>query len=76
MLTTLRRIIQEVAGAQDFREALVIMVQRIRLALDTQACSIFLLDRRRSEFVLMATEGLNPLAVNKVRIPITHGLVG
>jgi phosphotransferase system enzyme I (PtsP) len=76
MLTTLRRIIQEVAGAQDFREALSIMVQRIRLALDTQACSIFLLDRRRSEFVLMATQGLNPLGVNKIRIPITQGLVG
>jgi phosphotransferase system enzyme I (PtsP) len=76
MLTTLRRIIQEVAGAQDFREALIIMVQRIRIALDTQACSIFLLDRRRSEFVLMATQGLNPLSVNKIRIPITQGLVG
>lgn len=76
MLTTLRRIIQDVASAQDFREALGIMVQSIRHALDTQACSIFLLDRRRGEYVLMATQGLNPLAINKIRIPITQGLVG
>ncbi len=76
MLTTLRRIIQEVAGAPDFRDALTIMVQRVRQALDTQACSVFLLDRRRSEFVLMATEGLNAGAVTKIRIPVTQGLVG
>ena len=76
MLTTLRRIIQEVSSAQDFREALKIMVQRIAKALDTHACSIFLLDRRHSEYVLRATQGLNPQAVNQVRIPISQGLVG
>jgi phosphotransferase system, enzyme I, PtsP len=76
MLKTLRRIIQEVASAQDFREALKIMVKRITKALDTHACSVFLLDRRNGEFVLMATQGLNPNAVAKVRIPITQGLVG
>lgn len=76
MLKTLRRIIQEVASAQDFREALNIMVKRIAKALDTQACSIFLLDRRRSEYVLMATQGLNPQAVGKVRIPVNQGLIG
>ena len=76
MLKILRRIIQEVAGAQDFREALNIMVKRVARALDTQACSVFLLDRQRGEYVLMATKGLNPLAVGKVRIPMTQGLVG
>lgn len=76
MLKTLRRIIQEVAHTQDFREALNLMVKRVAKALDTQACSIFLLDRRRGEYVLMATKGLNPLAVGKVRIPMTQGLVG
>ena len=73
MLTTLRRILQEVDSAGDFRAALCIMVERIRQALDTQACSIFLLDRRRGEYVLTATEGLNPLAVNKIRIPVCPG---
>lgn len=76
MLKTLRRIIQEVAGAEDFKEALDIMVKRVAWALKSQACSVFLLDRRTSEYVLTATRGLNPLAVCKVRIPLTQGLVG
>lgn len=76
MLKTLRHIIQDVARAQDFREALDMMVKRIAKALDTQACSVFLLDRRRGEYVLLATKGLNPEAVGKVRIPIDQGLIG
>lgn len=76
MLKTLRRIIQEVSSAQDFKDALNIMVKRVANALDTQACSVFLLDRRRSEYVLMATQGLNPQAVGKVRIPVNQGLIG
>ncbi len=76
MLNILRQIIQEVSGAEDFREALNIMVQRIANALATQACSIFLLDRHGREYVLVATQGLNPQAISKVRIPINKGLIG
>ncbi len=76
MLKTLRRIIQEVSSAQDFKESLTIMVKHVAKALGTQASSIFLLDRRRGEYVLMATQGLNPLAVGKVRIPMAQGLIG
>lgn len=76
MLHILRHIIQEVSSAQDFREALDIMVKRIANALATQACSIFLLDRHHGEYVLLATQGLNPQAVDKVRIPINKGLIG
>ncbi len=76
MLKVLRSIIQEVTKTQDFNEALNIMVKRVAKALDTNACSIFLLNRVRGEYVLMATEGLNPLAVKKIRIPINQGLIG
>ncbi len=76
MLDTLRRIIQAVAAARDFREALNMMVSSVASALETQACSIFLLDRRRGEYVLMATEGLNPAAVGHVSVPIDQGLIG
>lgn len=76
MLKTLRRIIQEIASAQNFDEALAIMVKRIARALHSQACSIFLLDRHSGEYVLAATQGLNPQAVGKVRIPMTMGLIG
>lgn len=76
MLTTLRQIIQEVSSAQDFGDALDIMVRRICHALATEACSIFLLDRHHGEYVLVATQGLNPKAVSKVRVPLNKGLVG
>lgn len=76
MLTVLRHIIQEVAGAQDFSDALEIMVKRIAHALSTEACSIFFLDRNQGEYVLVATHGLNPKAVGKARVPINKGLVG
>lgn len=76
MLTVLRHILQEIASAQDFKEALAIMVKRIAKALDTQACSIFLLDKKHGDYVLVATKGLNPEAVGKTRVPINQGLLG
>lgn len=76
MLTTLRRIIQEVSSTSEFKEALTIMVTETAKALATDACSIFLLDRRRGEYILFATIGLNPDAVGKVRIPLDKGLIG
>lgn len=76
MLKTLRRIIQEVNSSQDFREALEIIVKRVAKALDADACSIFLLDQIKNDYVLMATRGLNPQAVGKVRIPSNQGLIG
>lgn len=76
MLTMLRHIIQEVSGAENFKDALDIMVKRIANALATQACSIFLLDRQHGDYVLVATQGLNPKAVGKVRVPLNKGLIG
>ncbi len=76
MLTILRHIIQEVASAEDFSEALDIMVKRIANALATQACSVFLVDRHHGEYVLVATQGLNSKAVGKLRVPLNQGLIG
>src|SRR5205085_9715738 len=59
-----------------FKQALDLMVKRIANALATEACSIFLLDRHRREYVLVATQGLNPKAINKVRVPLNKGLIG
>lgn len=76
MLTILRHIIQEISTAENFQEALEIMVKRIANALATQACSIFLLDRSHGEYVLVATQGLNREAIGKARVPINKGLIG
>lgn len=76
MLKTLRRIVQEVNAAPDLRQALQIMVRRVRRTLLTDACSIYLIDGRRAEFILVATEGLNKKLVGKVRLNISKGLLG
>lgn len=76
MLKVIRRIVQEVNAAHNFSEALQIMVERIREAIATQACTVFLVDQRCGEYVLMATDGLNQNAVGRIRLGLTEGLVG
>lgn len=44
--------------------------------LQAEVCSIYLLDESRRELVLKATKGLNPLAVETVRMACGTGLVG
>lgn len=76
MLRTLRRIVQEVNAAQSLNEALDVLVLRIKDAIKTQAASIYLIDIKNSEYVMMATQGLNPLAVSAIRVSLDQGLVG
>ncbi|MDF2866850.1 MAG: ptsI [Gammaproteobacteria bacterium] len=76
MLKILRRIVQEVSSVNSAKEALQIIVERVRSAIETQACSVFLLDRDNQRFILMATEGLRNEAVGKINVSINEGLVG
>lgn len=76
MLNILRRIVQEINTAHDFGEALLILVKRVRDAVETQACSVFLIDQATKEYVLMATAGLNSEAIGAVRLKLGEGLVG
>ncbi len=76
MLESLRRIVQEVNRALVLDDALRIIVTRVREAVGADVCSVYLTDTQNREHVLMATEGLRPEAVNRVRIPLNRGLVG
>ncbi|MDP3814522.1 phosphoenolpyruvate--protein phosphotransferase [Pseudomonas sp.] len=76
MLNTLRKIVQEVNAAKDLKAALGIIVQRVREAMGTQVCSVYLLDPETNRFVLMASEGLNKKAIGKVSMAPNEGLVG
>lgn len=76
MLKILRRIVQEVNAAQNLREALDIATARIKEAMAAEACSIFLVDEERGEYVLMATEGLNKNLVGTARLKFGEGLIG
>ena len=76
MLKSLRRIVQEVGAAQDLGQALEIVVSRVQEIVRTEACTIFMLDPRGNEYVMMATQGLNRDAVGVVRVGINQGLIG
>lgn len=76
MLKQLHRIFQEISATRNFAEALQIMVKQVRNAVGAQACTVFLIDQERQEYVLMATDGLNPDSIGTVRLGLHEGLVG
>lgn len=76
MLNILSRIVQEINAANNFGEAMQILVERVREAISTQACSIFLVDKKNAEYILLATDGLNPKSVGRIRLKFNQGLVG
>ncbi len=75
MLHTLRRIVNEVNEAQNLAEALRIIVRRVKQAMDADVCSVYLTDAQSAQYVLMATDGLNPQAVGRLRLARGEGLV-
>ena len=76
MLDQLRSIVQKVSAAKDLQSTLNIIVSRVREALDTQVCSVFLFDADINSHVLMASDGLNAKAVGHVNLAVGEGLVG
>ncbi|OHV09708.1 phosphoenolpyruvate--protein phosphotransferase [Kushneria phosphatilytica] len=76
MLEVLRRIIQEVNGARSLDAALSIIVRRIRKAMQTDVCSVYLRNEEHDCFVLMDTIGLNSGAIGHVTMRPGEGLVG
>ena len=76
MLNVLRSIVQEVNAAPDLGSALNLIVERVHQSMDTEVCSIYLLNMEARQYILMATKGLNPEAIGKVRMGHSEGLVG
>ncbi len=76
MLERLRSIVQKVNAARDLQSALDIIVHKVRLALDTQVCSVFLLDKDINAHVLMASDGLKKESIGHVSLEVGEGLVG
>src|SRR5450432_3811238 len=76
MLAKLQQIVQRVNAAANLHEALEIVVHRVKAAMDTDVCSVYVRDPAAPQYVLMATQGLNPDSVGKVRIAAGEGIVG
>lgn len=76
MLKILKRIVQDVTTAPHLYDALSILVERVKKAMEVDAVSVYLIDNKYAEYVLIATDGLNVQAQSRVRIPLDSGLVG
>ena len=59
MLETLRRLIQDVNGADSIDDALNLIVTGVSRAMHTDVCTIYLHDRVSRQLIFRATEGLN-----------------
>lgn len=75
MLDVLRRIILEVNAAPDLNQALNIIVQRVKKAIQVDVASVYLSDFQLQRHILMATDGFNPDAVGRVRLAFGEGLI-
>jgi phosphotransferase system enzyme I (PtsP) len=76
MLEALRRIVEEISGLPHRDEALATIVRRVKEAMRVDACSVYLLDATGSQFVLVATDGLNSRQVGIFRVGRQEGLMG
>ncbi|GAA5139741.1 phosphoenolpyruvate--protein phosphotransferase [Thalassotalea piscium] len=76
MLTTLRRIILEFSQDSELENALRRMVTRIKLAMNTDCCSIYLADYHHQHYILMASDGLAKASLGQTTINFNEGLVG
>ena len=56
MLAKLQQIVQRVNAAANLHEALEIIVHRVKAAMDTDVCSVYVRDAAAPQYVLMATE--------------------
>ncbi len=70
------KIIQKSAAVIDLADSLQLIVEELCQALQVDACSIFLTNEERGEYVLSATSGLNPQLVGKASLKFGQGLVG
>ncbi len=76
MFAQLQRIIHEVNKAHDIEQAVAVIVSRVGSAMGVDVCSVYLHEPGSRQLVLMASEGLNPESVGKVRLALNEGLVG
>ncbi|MCD6055485.1 MAG: ptsI [Gammaproteobacteria bacterium] len=76
MLKIQRRILKEFENADNLGLSLNLLVKRIREAIETQACTLYLKNNDHSAFFLVATDGLTIPANETVSIEYGKGLVG
>ncbi len=72
----MRQVTRAVSLAEGQEQTLNVIVSEICRALDVEVCSIYIADYQQSQFVLMASRGLNPEGIGRVKLGFNEGLVG
>lgn len=76
MLTTLKRIVQEVNQIPGLENALDRLVCLVKETMSVDACAIYLADYKTQTLVLKATDGFDRSAIDNVKIGFNEGLIG
>ncbi|SKA27225.1 phosphotransferase system, enzyme I, PtsP [Oceanospirillum multiglobuliferum] len=76
MLKTLQRIVQEVNSARNLDETLSIIVRKVKRAMKTDVCSVYLFDNNSQRYILMDSVGLKKESIKQVSLSAGQGLVG
>ena len=76
ILQSLSSIVQRVNAAPDLQSALDIIVSKVRSAMGTDVCTVYMADHKEESLIFTATEGLNRGVLGSVGVPFGKGLVG
>ncbi len=75
-LKTLREIFQAAADLQNPADLLELIVDQVQRVMNSDVCSVYLLDEESNELDLMASRGLNQKAVGRIHLQLGEGLIG
>jgi phosphotransferase system enzyme I (PtsP) len=75
-LTILEDISTVITHSQDLQETLKSIVAIVAERMETEVCSLYILDRKKNRLTLCATMGLDEESVGKVSMGINEGLTG
>jgi phosphotransferase system enzyme I (PtsP) len=75
-LTILEDISTLISHSHDLQETLNSIVATVTDRMETEVCSLYILDQQQKRLTLRATMGLDPESVGKVSMGISEGLTG
>src|SRR4051794_10087167 len=76
LLLTLEEISQLVSHSHDPQQTLANIVHLIQNRFHSEVCSVYLLQHESRDLVLVATVGLRPEGIGRVRMRLDEGLTG
>lgn len=76
MLDTLPRIIDALSHTTSLDKGLGLVVHTVKQQLAVDVCSVYLAEGTDANCILMATDGVDPTTVGRVRLGQRQGLVG